>query len=76
MLIDLVKALEEIELDYTLVSLSRLDIPFDKFICVITIKDIYSCYIVQEGEVIDVAKFNTAQSVLDFIMYYDLVLEG
>ena len=74
MLIDLVKALEGIELDYTLVSLSRLDIKFDSFIAVVTITDIYSCYIVQEGEVIDVARLNTAQSVLDFIMYYDLAI--
>ena len=74
MLIDLVKALEGMELDYTLVSLQRLDVPFDKFICVVTITDVYSCYIMQEGEVIDVARFNTAQSVIDFLMYYDLVL--
>lgn len=74
MLLELVKALEGIELDYTLVSLSRLDIKFDNFICVVTIRDIYSCYIIQEGDIIDVAKFNTAQSVIDFLTYYDLVL--
>ena len=75
MLLDLVKALEGIELDYTLVTLSRLDIPFDSFTAVVTITDIYSCYIVQEGEVIDVARFNTPQSVLDFITLMVLRLE-
>ena len=71
MLIDLIRQMEEIELDYTLVTLSRLDIKFDNFICVVTITDIYSCYIVQEGEIIDVARLNTSQSVLDFITYID-----
>ena len=74
MLIELVKALEGIELDYTLVTLSRLDIKFDKFICVITIRDVYSCHIIEEGEITDVARFNTSQSVIDFLTYYDLVL--
>lgn len=74
MLIDLIKALEGMELDFTLVSLSRLDIKFDNFTAVITIKDVYSCYIIEEGEVIDVAKFNTAQSVIDFLTYFDLIL--
>ena len=76
MLLELVREMETYELDYTLVTLSRLDIPFDSFTAVVTITDIYSCYIVQEGEVIDVARFNTAQSVIDFLTYYDLVLEG
>ena len=75
MLLDLVRELEGMELDYTMISLKRLDIPFDKFICVVTITDIYSCYIVQEGEVIDIAKFNTAQSVIDFLTFTDLALE-
>lgn len=70
----LYRELEGMELDYTLVSLQRLDVPFDKFICVVTITDVYSCYIVQEGDIIDVARFNTAQSVIDFLTYYDLVL--
>lgn len=74
MLLELVRELEGMELDYTLVSLQRLDVPFDKFICVVTIKDVYSCYIMQEGNVIDIARFNTAQSVIDFLTYYDLVL--
>ena len=75
MLLELVRELEGMELDYTMISLKRLDIPFDKFICVVTITDIYSCYIVQEGEVIDIAKFNTAQSVIDFLTFTDLALE-
>ena len=75
LLLDLVREMENIGLDYTLVSLQRVDIKFDNFICIVTIRDVYSCYIVQEGEVIDIAKFNTAQSVIDYLTYYNLVLE-
>lgn len=75
MLIDLVKALEGMELDYTLVSLKRIDMPFDNFIASIVIRDRYNVYIVQEGDIIDYKEgCETVGEALDFVTFIDLVL--
>ena len=77
MLLELVRELEGMELDYTLVSLKRIDIPFDNFTAVIVIRDRYNVYIVQEGDIIDYKEgCETVGEALDFITFIDLVLEG
>ena len=77
MLLELVRELEGMELDYTLVSLKRIDIPFDSFTAVIVIRDRYNVYILQEGDIIDYKEgCETVGEALDFITFIDLVLEG
>lgn len=77
MLLELVRELEGMELDYTLVSLKRIDIPFNSFTAVIVIRDRYNVYIVQEGDIIDYKEgCETVGEALDFITFIDLVLEG
>lgn len=76
MLLELVKEMENIGLDYTMISLKRIDLPFDNFTAVIVIKDRYNVYILDEGYVIDIEACETVEEVLDFLLDLDMVLEG
>ena len=76
MLLDLVKEMENIGLIYTMVTLQRIDVPFDSFIASIVIRDRYDVYIVDEGYLIDIEACETVEEVMDFILDLDMVLEG
>ena len=76
LLLNLVKEMENIGLDYTMISLKRIDIPFDNFTAVVVIRDRYNVYILDEGYVIDIEACETVEEVLDFLLDLDMVLEG
>lgn len=76
LLLDLVKEIRDLGLDYTMVSLRRIDIPFDNFTAVVVIRDRYDVYILDEGYVIDIEACETVEEVMDFILELDMILEG